>query len=210
MDNFFGKNLKYLRDRHDTTQQEIADLIGRKSTGSISDWEAGRSTPNAGIISKIAKYYDIKIDDLVDSDLETQVLNKSNIHIPEFRHVPLIGTIACGDPITAEENIEDFIPTIDRGLPKGDLFYLRAKGDSMEPVINSGSKVLCRAQEEVETGEIAAVLINGETEATLKKVRKTDKYILLEAINDEYAPYIVDKDNPARIIGKAIQVVNDL
>ena len=69
---------------------------------------------------------------------------------------------------------------------------------------------MIRKQEEVENGEIAAVLVNRDTDATLKKVRKLGDTILLEAINEEYAPYLVNKENPARIIGKAVKVINNL
>lgn len=62
----------------------------------------------------------------------------------------------------------------------------------------------------MENGEIAAVLVNGNTEATLKKVRKIKNSILLEPINDNYEPYIINEDNPAIIIGKAIEVTNQL
>lgn len=80
----------------------------------------------------------------------------------------------------------------------------------MQPVIKENSYVMIRKQDDVENGEIAAVLLNGDTEATLKKVRKLGDTILLEAINEEYAPYIVNENNPARIIGKAVKVLNNL
>lgn len=80
----------------------------------------------------------------------------------------------------------------------------------MDPTIPDGSYVLVREQEDVENGEIAAVLVNGDEEATLKKVRKLGDSILLEAINDEYEPYLVNEEKPARIISKAIKVEVDL
>lgn len=80
----------------------------------------------------------------------------------------------------------------------------------MTPIIQEDAYVLIRKQEDVETGEIAAVLVNGDTEASLKRVRKLGDIVLLEAINEEYAPYIINEHNPARIIGKAVKVLNDL
>lgn len=206
--NFFGKNLKYLREKNGVTQQKIANLVGRKSTGSISDWESGRTTPNAGNISKIASFFNLKIDDMMEHDLQNKDSIPTNLMRPTFRNIPVIGTIACGEPITANENIDNYIPTIEEGLPSGELFYLKASGHSMEPIINDGSNVLCRVQETVENGEIAAVLVNGDNEATLKKVRKTDNFVILEAINDAYEPYVITEESPARIVGKAIQVYN--
>ncbi|MGX7347810.1 LexA family protein [Aerococcus vaginalis] len=143
--------------------------------------------------------------DLVHTDLSIP----TNIHPAKIRNIPLIGTIACGEPITAEQNIDEYVATLDEGLPSGDLFYLNAKGDSMEPKIPDGSKVLCHAQPDVENGEIAAVLVNGDEEATLKKVHKFSNYVLLEAINEAYEPYVVDAEHPARIVGKAVSMKVD-
>ena len=208
---FFGKNLKYLRKKRGITQQEIADLIGRKSTSSVSDWEAGRTTPNAGNISKIASYFGLRIDAMMENDLEKGISNPTNIiEIKQTHNIPVIGTITCGEPILAQENISDTVPFPVELLPSGNLFFLKAQGNSMEPTIKEDALVLIRKQEEVENGEIAAVLVNRDTDATLKKVRKLGDTILLEAINEEYAPYLVNKENPARIIGKAVKVINNL
>ena len=80
----------------------------------------------------------------------------------------------------------------------------------MSPTIPDNSFVLIREQPSVEYGEIAAVLVNGDTEATLKRVKKQGDIIMLIADNTDYPPYIITESNPARIIGKAIQVSVDL
>lgn len=124
--------------------------------------------------------------------------------------VPIIGTIACGDPITAEENIEGYLEEPEDSLPNGNLFYLIAKGHSMEPTIPDGSKVLIREQPTVEDDEIAAVLVNSDTEATLKRVKHSGNIVMLMPDNKDFDPIIITKDNPARILGKAIQFVTTL
>lgn len=124
--------------------------------------------------------------------------------------VPIIGEIACGDPITAEENIEGYIEEPEDSLPSGDVFYLVAKGHSMEPTIPDGSKVLIREQPMVEDDEIAAVLVNSDTEATLKRVKHSGDIVMLIPDNKDYDPIIINKDSPARILGKAIQFVTTL
>ena len=80
----------------------------------------------------------------------------------------------------------------------------------MTPVIQENSYVIVKVQEDVESGEIAAVLVNGSTKATLKKVRKVGSTILLEAINEEYVPYILNKDNCAKVLGKVVKMLNNL
>lgn len=80
----------------------------------------------------------------------------------------------------------------------------------MEPTINEGSYVMIRKQENVENGEIAAVLFADSNEATLKRVKYIGDNVMLEAENDEYDPIIVNKEDQPRIIGKAVKVLNDI
>lgn len=135
----------------------------------------------------------------------------SNISlVKSIVRIPIIGEIACGDPITAQENISGYVEESTENLPSGELFYLKAKGSSMEPTVPNGSNVLIREQPEVEDGEIAAVLVNGDTEATLKRVKHQGNIIILIPDNQEYNPYIITADNPAKILGKAIRFTTDL
>ena len=124
--------------------------------------------------------------------------------------VPVLGTIKCGQPILAEENITGYREELSDRLPSGNLFYLKSQGDSMLPTIPEGSLVLIREQPTVEYGEVAAVLVNGDTEATLKRVKKQGDIVMLIADNPDYPPYVITKDNPARIIGKAVLVSTEL
>nr|DAN28693.1 MAG TPA: SOS-response transcriptional repressors (RecA-mediated autopeptidases) [Caudoviricetes sp.] len=124
--------------------------------------------------------------------------------------IPVLGTIKCGQPILAEENITGYREELSDRLPSGNLFYLKSQGDSMVPTIPEGSLVLIREQPTVEYGEVAAVLVNGDTEATLKRVKKQGDIVMLIADNPDYPPYVITKDNPARIIGKAVLVSTEL
>ena|SRR5699024_7550512 len=141
---------------------------------------------------------------LKDEDLT----NKENIYpiSNEFVQIPILGTIACGDPLFVEENISEYKVEPANNLPSGQLFYLRAIGDSMSPTIADGSLVLIRYQNDVESGEIAAVLLNGDEEATLKRIKKQDGIVMLLPDNNSYEPIFVTKENPARIIGKALEI----
>lgn len=199
-------NIKKLLQENNMTQKELAEKINI-SPSTISDYMNLRSNPSHGVIQRIADLLKVQKTD-IDS---TYKLETDNIYsVMEIVKIPVLGEIACGDPITAEENVEEYRERPANNLPHGDLFYLKAQGDSMEPKIPNGSYVLIREQPDVENGDIAAVLVNSDTEATLKKVRKLNEVILLEAINDDYEPYIVDKENPARILGKAVEVSFEL
>lgn len=204
----FSRNLKHLRLQKDIEQLELAHLLGRKSSSSVSEWEKGTYTPKSGILSDISRIFNVNLEDLMNEDL-TKPSNVKKTS-PQTVRIPILGSIACGDPLLAEENLSGYRFESPDSLPSGTLYYLEAKGDSMEPVIPDGSHVLIREQSEVEYGEIAAVLVNGETEATLKKVTKQGDTVLLVPINSSHQPIIITKDNPARIIGKAIRFTQDL
>lgn len=124
------------------------------------------------------------------------------IPMPVMRKVPLVGSIACGTPILAEENLDGDVEAPDH--VRAD-FALRCKGDSMiNARIFDGDIVYIRQQESVEHGEIAAVLIGDE--ATLKRVYIYDDCISLEAENPQYKPMVYrgEEMNNIRILGKAV------
>lgn len=195
----FSKNLNTLIDKHKISVADVARETGI-AYQTVSDWRNGKSMARGGGLQKLAEYFSVNVSDLTSDRM-------ANITpVTELIKVPILGTIACGDPITAIENIAEYRAVPKENLPSGELFFLEASGDSMEPKIPNGAYVLCRKQEEVENGEIAAVLVNNDEETTLKKVIKQGETVLLQAINENYAPYIVTKENPARIVGKAIKV----
>lgn len=195
----FSFNLNYYMNQKGVT---VADISRETDIAyqTVSDWRNGNSMARGGGLQKLSDYFGINISDLTSDRLG------NTYPITEFERIPVLGRIACGNPITAEQNIEQYRTVPKEYLPGGELFFLEATGDSMEPKIPDGSFVLCRKQEDVESGEIAAVLVNSDEETTLKKVVKQGSTILLQALNDEYSPYIVTEDNPARIVGKAIRV----
>lgn len=127
--------------------------------------------------------------------------------MPEMVQVPLIGAIACGTPITAEQNIEQMVCIPSRWHA---TFTLTCKGQSMEPRIHDGDLVAIRSQAEVENGEIAAVRI-GE-EATLKRVYLHPSFIELRPENPAFESIILSREemNSVTIEGKAIGLCRDI
>lgn len=122
--------------------------------------------------------------------------------IPKTYKRPRLGTIACGEPILAEENIEAYDDIPDS--IKCD-FTLICKGDSMVNArINDGDIVYIKQQSQVDNGEIAAVLIDNE--ATLKRVYIYEDKVVLRPENTKYPPFVYTKEdmNNIRILGKAV------
>ncbi|TAH62236.1 MAG: repressor LexA [Gottschalkiaceae bacterium] len=159
----------------------------------------------------IYRYENDDIENLPLSILEplAKILNVSPGYLMGWevneptKRIPLLGTIAAGLPILAEENIEDYFH-IDSSI-KAD-FALKIKGDSMLGAgIFPDDIVFIRKQNDLENGEIGAVLI--EDEATLKKFYKAEGTIILQAENDNYKPIILKNGN-VKILGKLVAVLN--
>ncbi|MEH7093979.1 transcriptional repressor LexA [Neobacillus vireti] len=153
------------------------------------------------------------IKDFVERNIDpSKVLKSTEQKISENKvpilTVPVLGYIAAGQPILAQEHIEDWIEIPNMwNLKTSEVLVLKVKGDSMiGSRIYEGDKVVVKIQPDVENGEIAVVNINGD-EATLKKVKKTESgQVILWPDNPKYEPTFVNNEN-ARIIGKVIQVM---
>lgn len=127
--------------------------------------------------------------------------------LPAMTEVPLVGRIACGTPITAEENVERMVCVPSKWHA---TFTLTCEGTSMEPRIHDGDLVAIRSQPTVENGEVAAVRIDGE--ATLKRVYLHSNFIELRAENPNFESIILAKEdmNTITIEGKAVGLCRDI
>jgi len=194
-----AKRIEKIAEEKGISGAELARRIGTDRS-TINRYYKGTRKISMEEIPKFAEVLEVDVIELLfgSGTKNISLLSQEKIAIP------ILGKIACGDPILAKENIENYIYKPVDSLPSGNIFALQAKGDSMEPSIPDGAIVLLRAQVDVENGEIAAVLVNGDEEATLKRVKKQGEMIFLMPDNPKYAPYVIDENNPARIIGKAI------
>ncbi len=206
--NEFSENLKILRKSKKLSQEKLADEL-KVSRSLIGMWESGQRKPSYETLELLADYFNIRLDDLSGRNInkDNNFSNISNIiPLPKTKKVPRLGKIACGEPILAEENYEDY-----DDVPE-DIkcdFTLICDGDSMiNARIQDGDVVYFREQSQVENGEIAACLVDGEfeTKATLKRFYKYDDKIILQAENPKYQPfvYVNEEMNKVRIIGKAV------
>lgn len=197
-----GQKIKQLRKAHKLTQEELAKILDVKPTA-VSAWELGRNKPLMDKLDMMAHYFGVPISYFFE---ENQIKrSKNHIH---FVKLPIVGTISCGNGVIAYEDIEDYEDVPRSWLNGGEYFFLRAKGDSMiNARIMDGDLLLIRRQDDVENGDIAAVLIDGE--AVLKRVYKTDDTIILQSENPMYKPIILNKNDmkDVRIIGKLKKVV---
>lgn len=196
--------LKDLRLATNKSMAQVSRELNMAYTTYVG-YEKGEREPNSETLILLSKYFNCTIDYLLgkteDSNITIPVA-ENIIPMPKMKKVPLLGTIACGEPILADENIESYIdmPSNIHGT-----FALKCKGDSMiNARIFDGDIVYIRQQPDVENGEIAAVLIDNE--ATLKKVYHYPTRLELRAENPTFAPleYEGEDINKVRILGKAV------
>lgn len=194
-----GSLIKRLRTQYGYSQEELGSMLGVQRAA-VQKWECGTvKNLKRDTIKKLSEIFNVPPSSFIDDDY----LSYNNIvSFPKMNRIPLVGTIACGTPILATENLEGEV-TIPEDINAD--FALRCKGDSMiDARIHNGDIVYIRQQPTVENGEIAAVLIDDE--ATLKRVYLSNNTITLVACNSKYQPFVYTGEqlNQIRILGKAV------
>jgi repressor LexA len=189
------------------TVREIADLVGLASPASV-----------AHQLSALERKGFIKRDPNSPRAIDLTMPNKSGVAIdglvggvegeqtPEAAFVPLVGRIAAGGPILAEESIEAIYPLPKEMVGNGELFMLEVVGDSMiDAAICHGDKVVVRKQDDAQNGEIVAALLGDE--ATVKTLKRKDGHVWLMPANPNYEP--INGDH-AKILGRVVTVMRKI
>lgn len=206
-----GERIEYKRKELKLSYTTLGELIGL-SPSSIQRYCKGtiKKIPTE-MLYKFAEVFVVDIDWLSGlSDSETKPTTQHFEKLPpNLKSVPLLGEIACGTPILAEELAEEFIVS---NVLEAD-FCLRAKGDSMiNAHINEGDIVFIKSQNVVNNGDIAVVLIDND--ATLKRVYyyPNENTLLLHSENIKYKPMIYRNEelDQIKILGKALKAMIDL
>ncbi|NEG95954.1 transcriptional repressor LexA [Bifidobacterium sp. SMB2] len=201
--------------------REIGEAVGLKSPSSVKhqlraleDKGFIRISANKGRAIELIREYP---DDgeqspasgpahLLTFPVQAEPSDAASESIAESRDVPLVGRIAAGTPITAEQHIDDVMRLPERLTGSGNLFMLEVHGDSMiDAAICDGDFVVVREQHEAENGDIVAALLDGE--ATVKTFRKENNHIWLIPHNPAYSP--IDGSN-ASVMGKVVTVLRKI
>jgi repressor LexA len=179
-----GMNLTRFLRRSGMTQRELSQRLG-VSTAAVSSWCGGQKAPRVDKVDAMAELLGVGRLDFY-REPEEQAVPPGFEPLPPMKKVPLIGSIACGQPITAEENIEGYVDVPERLHCD---FSLRCNGDSMIGAgISDGDIVYILSQPEVENGQIAAVRIGDE--ATLKRVYWDGSVLTLLPENRSFPPMV--------------------
>lgn len=217
----FKDVLTQLRQERNISQRYLSEQLGL-SHGAIGMYENGKREPNYEILESIADYFNVDMNYLLGKTLvrnsyrelgtidNDDYLSFDNIFKIEKKKFPMLGTVACGEPIYADEDRESYVMA---GTDINADFCLKCKGDSMiNARIYDGDIVFIKKQPTVNNGEIAVVIIGDE--ATLKRFyyHKDKNMVILKYENPKYEDkiYIGEELNQIRILGKAVAFQSDV
>lgn len=206
----FSNNLRRWIDVSGKTQKDIADAIG-VSQQIMNVWARGKAIPRMGKIQRLADYFGIEKSQLIDEQPEEpSIPSYSNIFPLKRTRIPLLGEIACGEPIFCNEGRESYV---EAGTDVRADFCLKARGDSMIGArILDGDLVFIQRDVELVSGQIYAVAIDDE--ATLKRVYYDEAAQVLQLLseNPKYPPMIYSGERLAHVhvLGKAIAFQSDV
>ncbi len=196
-----GENIRRLRLARGMSQTELAEKLG-VSNKTVSSWESdvGAKTPRMGVIEKLAAVFGVNKSELIDG---VDVL-VNTIPAGTFHPIRVAGTVKAGYNGIAFEDFSGY-EFADVRHPEN-YVYFRVEGDSMAPAINDGDLALVRVQPDVESGQVAIVVVNGD-EGTIKKVIRRGGSIALQPFNPAYETrvFIDSEVEEVRIAGLVVE-----
>lgn len=195
----FSNQLKNLRLQNKMTQRELAERLG-VSQQMVTKYEAGKASPGPYAITRLANIFGVSTDLLLGSSTNTK---------SKGLKIPVLGYVRAGIPVEAITDILDYEEIPQEMAERGEYFALMIKGDSMAPTLIENDVIIVRKQPDVNNGEIAVVLVNGD-DATVKKVHKQENGISLVPINPTYSPIFFTNEDvinkPVSVIGKMVEL----
>lgn len=214
MDNkkIFSVNLNKLMEKYNVSRYKLCDDLDIKYA-TLSGWLQGRKYPRMESIEKIAKYFSVPKSDLIEQ-LQQEITSNVNYIIPNnnIYQIPVFESVSAGFGAYASDDIVDYIPIVLHSQYEAEnTISIKVKGDSMYPKIEDGDIVIVRKIDNIDNGDIAVVLLDGD-EGLVKKFEYGNGYVNLISINPEY-PVKTYKGNEIeriRIVGKVIGIYKKL
>ena len=212
---FIGQFIKEYRSKHGLSMQDFADLTGLSKAyiGMLEKIYNPKTnqpiSPSLDKLNLIATGIGLPLDDLLKELDENQPVTVTTARRKGVR-IPVLGYVVAGVPIEAVEDILGYEEISSDLARTGSFFCLRIKGDSMEPTFTAGDIIVVKQQPDVESNEIAVVLVNGD-EGTVKRIKKSDAGITLIGDNvSSFLPTFYSNEEierlPVTIIGKVIEL----
>lgn len=200
-----GKRLKMLREEKGLTQKDLAEKLSL-TPKAISFYELGSREPSGDALIRMAHILGTTTDYLLGNSTTKEADQKVGRGV----RIPVLGRVVAGIPIEAVEEILDYEEITPELAASGEFFALKIRGHSMEPRMMEGDVVIVRRQDDVDSGDVAIVLVNGN-EATVKRIKKQPEGITLIATNTSvYEPHFYSNKEiaelPVRILGRVVEL----
>ena len=201
INNIIENKISSFLDRYGKTQNYLAEYMG-VSQATVSNWCKGVKLPRMDKIDRICDFFNVSRTQLMENPTEQK--NSKGLS------VPILNTVVAGMPIDAYEDILGYEEISRELAATGEFFALEIRGDSMLPVLQEKDVIIVRQQSDVDSGDIAIILINGDT-ATVKKVMKQESGITLIGFNPAvYEPHFYSNEEieslPIKIAGKVVEM----
>lgn len=226
----FANNLKYLREKHNMDQLDLAIKLGRKSSSSVSEWEKGKYTPKIGVLNDIAEIFNVSITDLMNKDLsletesrdgllriydklqpnrqkivyETaeQQYNEQNnvVELPTNNEVVISGAVSAGTGEYLGDGYKETVP-YNGEIPDHD-FAVIVNGDSMEPTFENKQIIFVKETKEVRNGQF--VIADYDHQAYVKKFMRDENGCRLVSLNKKYSDLPIDEAHELSIFGVVV------
>ena len=197
-------NLRELRKKRGISLKELGEIIG-VAESTVSLYENEKRQPDFSTLNKLADYFNVSVDYLLGREPQDTAISTRKKGIK----IPVLGRVQAGIPVEAIEEILGYEEITEEMASQGEFFALKIRGDSMLPRMVEGDVIIVRKQSNVDSGDIAVVLVNGN-DATVKKIRKTESGIELVPLNPSFdIKYYSNSEIeslPITIIGKAVEL----
>lgn len=206
-----AQNIKRYMRKKNISRRELCEALGF-NYNTLADWLHARKYPRIDKIEMMANYFGISKADLVEQYSGDDV---NRIDAMDVIKIPLLGRVVAGSPQEAIQEADEFlyIPAMGHKRPE-DYFALRVYGESMEPNLMDGDIAIVRIQPDVDSGQVAVVLIDNQ-DSTVKRVFKSQDGITLVADNPAvFSPRFFSNEDclslPVLILGRVISIQREM
>lgn len=205
----FSRNLKKIMHDNNVDRNKLCEDLNFKYS-TVSEWIAAKKYPRIDKIEMIANYFGISKSDLIENKDKLES-NADFLSKTPIRMIPIYGSVSAGLGAYASDEIIDYMPLyIESDYEAEETLCIKVKGDSMYPKIEDGDIIQVHKQDVVDSGQIAAILIDGE-EGYVKKIIIEPDYLELISINPEYPPkkFIREEMNRISIVGLVKKIIKE-
>ncbi len=194
-------------------QKELSIALGINDSA-VTEWKKGKMKSYNHYLYQIAEFFNVSVDYLLGkSPVRHNTMEILRTDSSSYVPIPIVGNVAAGYTALAETDIIGYELVDTSVLTDGyEYAWLRVKGDSMSPLILEGDLVLIRLQDEVDSGDLAVVIVD-EEDGVIKRVQySTNKVTLVSENSDDYPPRVFQgkEINRLRIWGKAVEIKRKL